>query len=152
MVCLLAALLFLAFSCRKESRIWQPKQPSYKEEQNMPGPFSFQTGSTAWAADVKQAIPALVIMFEKPLLNLTFADQTAYRGFWPGGIHLAVRVLVHGSKLTDHKVSRELEYFGQIKHLNLVPLIGYCLAGDQRIAIYDYMENGSLQDLSPVTR
>ncbi|KAE8678694.1 putative LRR receptor-like serine/threonine-protein kinase [Hibiscus syriacus] len=166
MVCLLAALLFIAFNCRKKSRIWLAKEPSYKEEQNMSGTFSFQTDSTTWVADVKQATSVPVMMFEKPLLNLTFADLLsatsnfsigalvsegkfgpAYRGFLPGGIHVSIKVLVHGSTLTDHEVARELEYLGRIKHPNLVPLIGYCLAGDQRIAIYDYMENGSLQDL-----
>ncbi|BFG34028.1 hypothetical protein CerSpe_203020 [Prunus speciosa] len=45
------------------------------------------------------------------------------------------------------KKAREFEYLGRIKHPNLVPLTGYCLPGDQRIAIYDYMENGNLQNL-----
>ncbi|MBA0816922.1 hypothetical protein Gohar_001532 [Gossypium harknessii] len=166
MVCLLAGLLFLAFNCRKKSRTWLIKQPSYKEEQNMSGPFSFQTDSTTWVADVKHATSVPVMMFEKPLLNITFADLLSatsnfsistlvsegkfgpvYRGFLPGGIYVAVKILVHGSTLTDHEVARELEYLGRIKHPNLVPLIGYCLAGDQRIAIYDHMENGNLQDL-----
>ncbi|TYI48088.1 hypothetical protein E1A91_D13G222000v1 [Gossypium mustelinum] len=166
MVCLLAGLLFLAFNCRKKSRTWLVKQPSYKEEQNMSGPFSFQTDSTTWVADVKHATSVPVMMFEKPLLNITFADLLSatsnfsistlvsegkfgpvYRGFLPGGIYVAVKILVHGSTLTDHEVARELEYLGRIKHPNLVPLIGYCLAGDQRIAVYDHMENGNLQDL-----
>ncbi|KAK8641060.1 hypothetical protein V6N13_010490 [Hibiscus sabdariffa] len=166
MVCLLAGLLFLAFGCRRNSRTWIVKQPSYKEEQNISGPFSFQTDSTTWVADVKQATSVPVVIFEKPLLNITFEDLLSatsnfdrdtllaegkfgpvYRGFLPGGIHVAVKVLVHGSTLTDQEAARELEYLGRIKHPNLVPLTGYCLAGDQRIAIYDYMENGNLQNL-----
>ncbi|PIN18509.1 Serine/threonine protein kinase [Handroanthus impetiginosus] len=70
-----------------------------------------------------------------------------YGGLLPGGIHVAVKVLVHGSTMTDQEAARELEYLGRIKHPNLVPLTGYCLAGDQRIAIYEYMENGNLQNL-----
>ncbi|GMI81463.1 hypothetical protein like AT2G24230 [Hibiscus trionum] len=166
MVCLLAGLLFLAFGCRRKSRTWVVKQSSYKEEQNISGPFSFQTDSTTWVADVKQATSVPVVIFEKPLLNITFADLLSatssfdrdtllaegkfgpvYRGFLPGGIHVAVKVLVHGSTLTDQEAARELEYLGRIKHPNLVPLTGYCLAGDQRIALYDYMENGNLQNL-----
>ncbi|CAN1811929.1 Probable LRR receptor-like serine/threonine-protein kinase At2g24230 [Linum perenne] len=135
---------------------------SYKEEQNISGPFSFQTDSTTWVADVKQANSVGVVIFEKPLLNITFADLLAvtsnfdrgtllaegkfgpvYSGFLPGGIHVAVKVLVHGSTLTEQEAARELEYLGRIKHPNLVPLTGYCLAGEQRIAIYDYMENGN---------
>ncbi|KAJ8750816.1 hypothetical protein K2173_015997 [Erythroxylum novogranatense] len=166
MVCLLVVLLFLAFGYRRKYRMWEVKQPSLREEQNISGPFSFQTDSTTWVADVKQATSVPVVIFEKPLLNSTFADLLSatsnfdrgtllaegkfgpvYRGFLPGGIHVAVKVLVHGSTLTDQEIARELEYLGRIKHPNLVPLTGYCLAGDQRIAIYDYMENGNLQNL-----
>ncbi|XP_022751798.1 probable LRR receptor-like serine/threonine-protein kinase At2g24230 [Durio zibethinus] len=166
MVCLLSGLLFLAFGCRRKSRIWVVKQSSYKEEQNISGPFCFQTDSTTWVADVKQAASVPVVIFEKPLLNITFADLLSatsnfdrgtllaegkfgpvYRGFLPGGIHVAVKVLVHGSTLTEQEAARKLEYLGRIKHPNLVPLTGYCLAGDQRIAIYDYMEKGNLQNL-----
>ncbi|KAE8652962.1 hypothetical protein Csa_017724 [Cucumis sativus] len=166
MICLLLAVIFLAFGCRRKSRTWVVKQASYKEEQNISGPFSFQTDSTTWVADVKQATSVSVVIFQKPLLNITFADLLSatsnfdrgtllaegkfgpvYRGFLPGGIHVAVKVLVHGSTLTEREAARELEYLGRIKHPNLVPLTGYCLAGDQRIAIYDYMENGTLQNL-----
>ncbi|XP_042508860.1 probable LRR receptor-like serine/threonine-protein kinase At2g24230 isoform X2 [Macadamia integrifolia] len=166
LVCLLVGLLCLAFGCRRKSRMWVVKQRSYKEEQNISGPFSFQTDSTIWVADVKVATTVPVVIFEKPLLNFTFADLLSatsnfdrgtllaegrfgpvYRGFLPGGIHVAVKVLVHGSTMTDQEAAREFEYLGRIKHSNLVPLTGYCLAGDQRIAIYDYMENGNLQNL-----
>lgn len=166
MVCLLVGLLFLAFGCRRKTRMWEVKQNSYKEEQAISGPFSFQTDSTTWVADVKQANSVPVVIFEKPLLNFTFSDLLSatshfdrgtllaegrfgpvYRGFLPGGIHVAVKVLVHGSTMTDQEAARELEYLGRIKHPNLVPLTGYCLAGDQRICIYDYMENGNLQNL-----
>ncbi|XP_071737160.1 probable LRR receptor-like serine/threonine-protein kinase At2g24230 [Rutidosis leptorrhynchoides] len=165
-VFLLAALLFYAFGCRKKTQMWVVKQDSYKEEQVISGPFSFQTDSTTWVADVKVATLVPVVIFEKPLLNFTFSDLLSatsnfdrgtllaegrfgpvYRGFLPGGIHVAVKVLVHGSTMTDHEAARELEYLGRIKHPNLVPLTGYCLAGEQRIAIYDYMENGNLHNL-----
>ncbi|PSS08118.1 LRR receptor-like serine/threonine-protein kinase [Actinidia chinensis var. chinensis] len=166
LVCLLVGLLFLAFGCRRKTRMWAVKQNSYKEEQIISGPFSFQTDSTTWVADVKLATSVPVVIFEKPLLSFTFADLLSatshfdrgtllaegrfgpvYRGFLPGGIHVAVKVLVHGSTMTDQEAARELEHLGRIKHPNLVPLTGYCLAGDQRIAIYDYMENGNLQNL-----
>ncbi|CAH2040984.1 unnamed protein product [Thlaspi arvense] len=166
LVCLLVGLLFLAFGCRRKTRMWAVKQDPCKEEQNISGPFSFQTDSTTWVADVKHAPSVPVVIFEKPLLNFTFADLLSatshfdrdtllaegrfgpvYRGFLTGGIHVAVKVLVHGSTLTEQEAARELELLGRIKHPNLLPLTGYCLAGDQRIAIYDYMENGNLQNL-----
>ncbi|KAI9117651.1 hypothetical protein K1719_011817 [Acacia pycnantha] len=132
MVCLLSGLLFLAFGCRRKTKSWAMKQTSYKEEQNISGPFSFQTDSTTWVADVKQANSVPVVIFEKPLLNITFADLLYSTSNF--------------DRVTDREAAKELEYLGRIKHPNLVPLTGYCFAGDQRIAIYDYMENGNLQN------
>ncbi|KAG9456320.1 hypothetical protein H6P81_000828 [Aristolochia fimbriata] len=166
--CVTLGLVGLAFACRRKSRPWTVKQVSvsFKEDQNVSGPFAFQTDSTTWVADVRSATSVPVVIFDKPLLNFTFADLLSvtsnfdrgtllaegrfgpvYRGFLPGGTHIAVKVLVHGSTMSDQEAAKELEYLGRIKHPNLVPLIGYCLAGDQRIAIYEYMENGNLQNL-----
>lgn len=166
---LVGLLLCLAFGWRRKrtTRLWVMKPKSiHKEEQNVSGPFSFEADSTTWVADVKHANAVPAVIFEKPLLNFTFADLLSatshfdrgtllaegrfgpvYRGFLAGGIHVAVKVLVHGSTMTDQEAARELECLGRIKHPNLVPLIGYCLAGEQRIAIYEYMENGNLQNL-----
>ncbi|PNT67015.1 probable LRR receptor-like serine/threonine-protein kinase At2g24230 [Brachypodium distachyon] len=163
-------LLCLAVVCRRRKKMSDAlpadKQVSFKEEQGMSGPFAFQTDSTTWVADVKVATSVPVVIFEKPLLSFTFADLLAatsnfdrgtllaegrfgpvYRGFLPGGIQVAVKVLVHGSVMADQDAARELERLGRIKHPNLVPLTGYCLAGDQRIAIYEYMENGNMHNL-----
>ncbi|XP_068652960.1 probable LRR receptor-like serine/threonine-protein kinase At2g24230 [Aristolochia californica] len=164
--CVTLGLVGLAFACRRKSKPWTVKQLSFKEDPNLSGPFSFQTDSTTWVADVRSATSVPVVIFDKPLLNFTFADLLSvtsnfdrgtllaegrfgpvYRGFLPGGTHIAVKVLVHGSTMSDQEAAKELEYLGQVKHPNLVPLIGYCLAGDQRIAIYEYMENGNLQNL-----
>ncbi|VVB10488.1 unnamed protein product [Arabis nemorensis] len=166
MCLLIGALIFVAFGYRRKPKSGEAKDVSLKEEQSISGPFSFQTDSTTWVADVKQATSVPVVIFEKPLLNITFSDLLAatsnfdrdtlladgkfgpvYRGFLPGGIHVAVKVLVHGSTLSDQEAARELEFLGRIKHPSLVPLTGYCIAGDQRIAIYEYMENGNLQNL-----
>lgn len=166
MFLLIAALVFVAFGHKRKVKTSEAKDVSVKEEQSISGPFSFQTDSTTWVADVKQANAVPVVIFEKPLLNITFSDLLSatshfdrdtllaegkfgpvYRGFLPGGIHVAVKVLVHGSTLSDQEAARELEFLGRIKHPNLVPLTGYCIAGDQRIAIYEYMENGNLQNL-----
>eukprot|EP00268_Persea_americana_P057231 TRINITY_DN6841_c1_g2_i1.p1 TRINITY_DN6841_c1_g2~~TRINITY_DN6841_c1_g2_i1.p1 ORF type:complete len:860 (+),score=168.55 TRINITY_DN6841_c1_g2_i1:73-2652(+) len=162
----LAGFICLVFSCRRSSWLWAVKQLPRKEVKNASGPFSFQTDSTTWVADVKLATSVPAVVFNKPLLNLTFADLLSatshfnreallaegrfgpvYRGFLPGGVNAAIKVLVHGSTMTDEEIARELERLGRIKHPNLVPLIGYCLAGDQRIAMYEYMENGNLQNL-----
>jgi len=67
-----------------------------------------------------------------------------FRAVLAGGLHVAVKVLVHEKKINDQEVAAELEFLGKIKHPNLVPIVGYCLACDQRISIYDSMENSTL--------
>ncbi|KAG6494180.1 probable LRR receptor-like serine/threonine-protein kinase At2g24230 [Zingiber officinale] len=162
----LVALISLLIYYRKRTRRWAIKQLSCKEEQNLSGPFCSHSDSTTWVADVNLASSVPVVIFEKPLSNFTFADLLSatsnfdrgtllaegkfgpvYGGFLPGGIHFAMKVLVHVPSVTNQEAARELERLGQIKHPNLVPLIGYCLAGEQRIAIYDYMENGNLHNV-----
>lgn len=162
--CLLVGLVALAFTCRNKSK-WVVKQMSFKnkEENHMSGPFSFETDSFTWSADVKVATSVPVVMFEKPLLNITFADLLSatcnfnketllaegrygpvYRAVLAGALNVAVKVLIHERVLNDQEAATEFEFLGRIKHPNLVPLFGYCIAGDRRIAIYDFMENGTL--------
>ncbi|KAM0020572.1 putative protein kinase RLK-Pelle-LRR-VII-2 family [Helianthus debilis subsp. tardiflorus] len=165
LIILLVGLLLFAFGCRKKTRMWDVKK-SCNEENVISGPFSFKTDSTTWVADVKVASLVPVVIFEKPLLNFTFSDLLSatsnfdqgtllaegrfgpvYRGVLGGTVHVAIKVLVHGSTMTDDEAAAEFMHLGRIKHPNLVPLMGYCLAGEQRIAIYDYMENGNLHNL-----
>ncbi|GFP83216.1 probable receptor-like serine/threonine-protein kinase at4g34500, partial [Phtheirospermum japonicum] len=50
----------------------------------------------------------------------------------------------------------EVEAIGKVKHKNLVGLIGYCAEGDQRLLVYEYIDNGNLEqwlhgDVGPVS-
>eukprot|EP00249_Psilotum_nudum_P014223 c24727_g1_i1 orf=732-1301(-) len=104
-------------------------------------------------------------MFEKPLLNLTFANLLqassnfnreaqlteggfgpVYRAVLPGDIHVAIKVLTGGRVLTNQEAAAEFGVLSRIKRPNLVPILGCCLVGDERLAIYEYMENGNLHD------
>ena len=40
----------------------------------------------------------------------------------------------------------EVIYLGQLRHQNLVKLIGYCCENEQRILVYEYMARGSLDN------
>jgi serine/threonine protein kinase len=41
----------------------------------------------------------------------------------------------------------EMETLEKIKHKNLVPLLGYCKVGEERLLVYEYMEYGSLEEM-----
>ncbi|GAB2234253.1 hypothetical protein Droror1_Dr00003498 [Drosera rotundifolia] len=40
----------------------------------------------------------------------------------------------------------EVNYLSQLYHPNLVKLIGYCLDGDNRLLVYEFMQKGSLEN------
>ncbi|KAM7274311.1 hypothetical protein ACFE04_028975 [Oxalis oulophora] len=59
----------------------------------------------------------------------------------------AVKRIDRGRDGSDQVFERELEILGSIKHINLVNLRGYCRLPTSKLLIYDYLVNGSLDDL-----
>jgi serine/threonine protein kinase len=37
-------------------------------------------------------------------------------------------------------------FLGQLRHPNLVKLVGYCCEDEHRLLVYEYMEHGSLEN------
>lgn len=40
----------------------------------------------------------------------------------------------------------EINYLGQLRHPNLVKLLGYCLEDDHRLLAYEFMPKGSMEN------
>jgi hypothetical protein len=71
---------------------------------------------------------------------------TVYKAALPEGRRVAIKRLHGGHQFQgDREFLAEMETIGKVKHPNLVPLLGYCVCGDERFLIYEYMENGSLE-------
>lgn len=49
-------------------------------------------------------------------------------------------------QLTAYKFQTEVNYLGKFHHPNLVKLIGYCLEGENRLLVYEFMPRGSLEN------
>uniref|UniRef100_A0A803N4K0 Protein kinase domain-containing protein n=1 Tax=Chenopodium quinoa TaxID=63459 RepID=A0A803N4K0_CHEQI len=60
---------------------------------------------------------------------------------------MAVKRLDKGHFQDDRQFLTELETIGKVQHRNLVPLVGYCVFAEERFLVYEYMENGSLDEL-----
>nr|AJZ70280.1 brassinosteroid insensitive 1 [Linum usitatissimum] len=104
--------------------------------------------------------------FETPLRRLTFADLLeatngfhndsligsggfgdVYKARLKDGNVVAIKKLIHVSGQGDREFTAEMETIGKIKHRNLVPLLGYCKIGEERLLVYEYMKYGSLEDV-----
>ncbi|URD75062.1 LRR receptor-like serine threonine-protein kinase [Musa troglodytarum] len=69
---------------------------------------------------------------------------TVYKGILRNGVTVAVKVLSADSRQGVREFLTEIDVITNIKHSNLVELIGCCVEGSNRILVYEYLENGSL--------
>ncbi|KAK7821360.1 putativeinactive leucine-rich repeat receptor-like protein kinase [Quercus suber] len=75
---------------------------------------------------------------------------TVYKGVLDDGTSLMVKRLQE-SQHSEKEFLSEMATLGSVKHRNLVPLLGFCLAKKERLLVYRYMPNGTLHDqLHPV--
>ncbi|KFK43397.1 hypothetical protein AALP_AA1G120800 [Arabis alpina] len=73
-----------------------------------------------------------------------------YKGVLPDGSVIAVKKVIESEFQGDAEFRNEVEIISNLKHRNLVPLRGCSMVDEdsesQRYLVYDYMENGNLDD------
>ncbi|KAM3391389.1 hypothetical protein ACQJBY_012835 [Aegilops geniculata] len=69
---------------------------------------------------------------------------TVYKGTIPNKQDVAVKVLSAESRQGIREFLTEIDVISNVKHPNLVELIGCCVEEDNRILVYEYLENSSL--------
>ncbi|XP_057525661.1 G-type lectin S-receptor-like serine/threonine-protein kinase At2g19130 [Amaranthus tricolor] len=70
---------------------------------------------------------------------------SVFKGMLPDSTPIAVKKLEKTSHNQGEKQFRaEVSAIGMIQHVNLVRLCGFCSEGSQRLLVYEYMPNGSL--------
>ncbi|KAI4368169.1 hypothetical protein MLD38_016756 [Melastoma candidum] len=67
-----------------------------------------------------------------------------YKGKLRNGLRVAVKKLAVASKQGQHEFLAEINAIALVTHPNLVRLIGCCVEGTNRILVYEYLENNSL--------
>ncbi|GJV33676.1 probable inactive receptor kinase [Tanacetum coccineum] len=105
-----------------------------------------------------------VSLFQKPLVKIKLNDilvatnnfkswnvnstrtGVCYRAMLQDGSVLAVKRL-SACKINEKQFRSEMNRLGQLRHPNLVPLLGFCVVEDEKLLVYKHMPNGSLNTL-----
>ncbi|OWM85953.1 receptor-like protein kinase BRI1-like 3 [Punica granatum] len=158
LVCILG--LMVALYRIKQNQKMDEKREKYIE--SLP-----TSGTSSWKfSGVHEPLSINVATFEKPLRRLTFAHLLeatngfsaesligsggfgeVYKAQLRDGHVVAIKKLIHVTGQGDREFMAEMETIGKIKHRNLVPLMGYCKIGEERLLVYEYMKWGSLESV-----
>ncbi|XP_015939596.1 probable receptor-like protein kinase At5g18500 [Arachis duranensis] len=68
-----------------------------------------------------------------------------YRGQLINGTSVAVKRILNNIGQAEKEFRVEVEAIGHVRHKNLVRLLGYCIEGTHRILVYEYVNNGNLE-------
>ncbi|KAK0588943.1 hypothetical protein LWI29_007537 [Acer saccharum] len=117
-----------------------------------------------WAKSLKGVKGIKVSMFEKSVTKMRLSDLmkatnafsknniigsgrtgTMYKAVLEDGTPLMVKRL-QDSQRSEKEFLSEMATLGSVKHRNLVPLLGFCVAKTERLLVYRDMPNGTLND------
>ncbi|KAL3651808.1 hypothetical protein CASFOL_004810 [Castilleja foliolosa] len=68
-----------------------------------------------------------------------------HKGVLPNGKDIAVKSLKLNSGQGEREFQAEVDIISRVHHRHLVSLVGYCSAGTQRMLVYEYVPNGTLE-------
>jgi serine/threonine protein kinase len=83
--------------------------------------------------------------FSKENIIGTGRTGTMYKAVLSDGSFLAVKRL-QDSQQSESQFTSEMKTLGQVRHRNLVPLLGFCIAKKEKLLVYKHMPKGSLYD------
>ncbi|KAH6803212.1 proline extensin-like receptor kinase 1 [Perilla frutescens var. frutescens] len=68
-----------------------------------------------------------------------------HRGVLPNGKEVAVKQLKAGSGQGEREFQAEVEIISRVHHKHLVSLVGYCITGVERMLVYEFVSNNTLE-------
>ncbi|KAH9556135.1 hypothetical protein CY35_07G010800 [Sphagnum magellanicum] len=135
---LLGALaVFVWLSCRRKKRAWRfPDATQELDEilkiEGKPTIYSYNVLKTATKN------------FQAASKLGEGGFGAVYKGVLPDGTEVAVKQLSVSSRQGQEEFLNEVMLITGVQHRNLVKLRGCCLKGDERLLVYEFLENRSL--------
>ncbi|KAM3277249.1 hypothetical protein ACQJBY_045225 [Aegilops geniculata] len=125
---------------------WRTRGARKEEKQPYP---SYSTG----AEDVENVDSMMIDISTLRAATIDFAESNklgeggfgaVYKGTLPDGEEIAVKRMLKSSTQGVEELKNELALVAKLKHKNLVRLIGVCLEQQERLLVYEFVPNGSL--------
>ncbi|XP_006652874.1 G-type lectin S-receptor-like serine/threonine-protein kinase B120 [Oryza brachyantha] len=149
LVPIIACLLIL--TCIYLVRKWQSKgKQRNNENQNRAALGRFKTSDELYEQNLE--LPCINFEDVATATN-NFSDSNmlgkggfgnVYKGMLESGKEVAIKRLSTGSTQGVEHFTNEVVLIAKLQHKNLVRLLGYCIHGDERLLIYEYLPNKSL--------
>ncbi|KAL2941740.1 hypothetical protein RDABS01_030090 [Bienertia sinuspersici] len=68
-----------------------------------------------------------------------------YKGSLMNGTPVAIKRILNNLGQAEKEFRVEVDAIGHVRHKNLVRLLGYCVEGTHRMLVYEYVNNGNLE-------
>ncbi|ESQ30224.1 hypothetical protein EUTSA_v10011404mg [Eutrema salsugineum] len=68
-----------------------------------------------------------------------------HKGVLPDGTEVAIKQLKAGSGQGEREFQAEIQTISRVHHRHLVSLLGYCITGSQRLLVYEFVPNKTLE-------
>lgn len=68
-----------------------------------------------------------------------------YKAKFDDNLYVAIKKLQGGTQDAIKEFETEVELLSQMQHPNIISLLGYCIHGETRLLVYEFMQSGSLE-------